>query len=730
MPAIHSYQRLWDGPVEVALLDSTGRIVAVNAAWEAFAIEHGGDPARTGFGVSYLAICEAAGDDQAAAAVGAAIREALAGALPGPQRVEIPCDSPHQARQFDVLISSRLDGNDSCVGATVTLSPTLSPGERSANARSRHPMQPFAVGRWADHPASRTGRGALALDERAEAADEPHSVVGRPLAQDRLIGPSTRETGGALKVQDRLRHLLQLNAAIVGGQSLSVVLRDVVTAARELAAAGYAALGVMGPHGDLEQFVHVGMDEQTVRRIGDLPRGRGVLGLLIRHPDPIRLRNLAEHPANVGFPHEHPPMGSFLGVPILVRGELFGNLYLTESRHGEFSAEDEQLIVALAGTAGVAIANARHNEQIRQQQQWLTASTELTQQLFSNSATPPMDVVLEYAMRGADADTAVLAVQINERRAVVRAALGTPSDTRGSVIDLDRSVAGEVIRSGQSIRIDEHADRIDEWTSDEGLPGIDPLICVPVLTRDKRVLGALTVTRFPGRPKFTDADRDHLADFAAHAGVALELDRARAENETLRRAADRDRIAADLHDHVIQEMFSIGMGLQGMINGLRDPEQQARISGYVDSLDSTIRRIRATIFGLQTDSDADGLKLRILAVLDETAAGVGFAVEVDFVGPLDTRISHPLALDVEAVVREAVSNAARHARAGAVKVTVALVDELVTVEVVDNGVGIGRSTRSSGLTNMRRRAESHGGTFTTTTPAGGGTHLRWTAVNP
>lgn len=544
-----------------------------------------------------------------------------------------------------------------------------------------------------------------------------------------LLGQLTGRAKDVLSAQGRLRGLLRANTAIVGDLSLPVVLRQITVAARDLVSARYAALGVIGPDGQLEEFVHVGMDVETVRRLGALPQGRGILGFLINHPDPIRLAELSSHPAAVGFPEHHPPMGSFLGVPIRVRNHVFGNLYLTDSARGEFSAEDEQLVTALAATAGVAIANARLYLELEQHRQWLSASTELTQQLFAGSTTErPVDAVLRYAVHGAGADTAALVVPISDTRARVQGAAGALADVAGRVVELEQTLAGQVIRSGKPVLINDYAAEFGTGGVDDVPVRIGAAISVPLLAADARVLAAMTVARLPGRAAFTETDRDQLAGFAYHAGLALELDRARGEHESLRQLEDHERIASDLHDHVIQELFATGMGLEGMIDGLTRPDHRARVIGYVEALDATIRRIRTTIFALQPAQHAvDGLQQRLLDVLGEESAALGFVAGIEFSGPLDLAVSAGLADDVVAVVREALSNTARHAHASSARVTLCLLGSLLTLEVSDNGHGIGTTTRSSGLSNMRRRAQAHAGTLVFAVPSGGGTHLHWTA---
>ena len=516
--------------------------------------------------------------------------------------------------------------------------------------------------------------------------------------------------------QKRLRALLRASRSVASDLSLPVVLRHIVEAARELVDARYAALGVVGPDGTLIEFVHCGMDQATVEAVGQLPHGEGLLGLLINDPRPLRLKELADHPRRSGFPAQHPPMGSFLGVPIRVHDEVFGNLYLTESMRGEFSVEDEQLVTALAGSAGVAIHNARLHAQTVQQQRWQQASTEMTQQLFAGSAGDPLDLVSRHACWGASADFAATVIPLGGDRARVDTVLVAGERSTDPDLDLRSTFAGHVISSGKpALQADDEA--------------VGSVAGVPLTSADGTVWGALLVGRRAGSVAFVEQDLVQLVGFASHASIAVALDQARADRETVLLAADHDRIAADLHDHVIQQLFATGMGLQSMSMALQGrPEEQGRLLEHVDSLDATIRRIRVSIFQLERRATRqDGLQHQLLAVLEEVRPTLGLDARIDFSGPVDLALPGVLVDDAVAVVREALSNIARHAGARRATVGVDLTDDVLALEVSDDGVGITDSGRSSGLTNMRRRAAAHDGTFELSVPPGGGTCLRWTA---
>jgi signal transduction histidine kinase len=545
------------------------------------------------------------------------------------------------------------------------------------------------------------------------------------LELEQLLVQLVERAGDVLAAQGRLRGLLRANALVAGELSLPVVLRQIVSAARDLLGARYAALGVIGRDGELEQFVHVGMDDALVAKIGEPPRGRGILGLLISDPAPIRLASLSDHPAAVGFPPGHPPMGSFLGVPVRIAEEVFGNLYLTERvAGGEFTADDEQLAVALAAAAGAAIANARRYAESEQRRRWLDASAQLTPLLLADNRERPHALIAGHAADAADADFAVLAVPRDPDEIVVTGVAGAlAAGLMGRTAPLAYSLAGQVIRTGKPSLV--AGDRLEAAAATLGAE-MGPLVVVP-LAAGERVLGALLLGRAAARPRYTEADLGMAASFAGHAAVAMELARARADQVRLAQVEDHERIAGDLHDHVIQELFALGMKLQGQA-ARSDPATAERVNGYIETLDEVIKKIRATIFGLQQPlQPPSSLQSRVMEIIDDHAPQLGFTAGVSFALPSSPGIDETLAHDILAVTREALSNCARHAHATAVSVSLGLQEELITLDITDNGRGLGTPARSSGLASMRRRAENNGGNLQITAPAGGGTRLTWTA---
>ena len=545
------------------------------------------------------------------------------------------------------------------------------------------------------------------------------------LELDQLLVQLVDRADDALAAQGRLRGLLRANALVAGELSLPVVLRQIVAAARDLVGARYAALGVLGRDGELEQFVHAGMDEELVGRIGELPRGRGILGLLIRKPVPLRLADLSGHPASTGFPPGHPPMTGFLGVPVRIGEEVFGNLYLTErSRGGEFTADDEQLAIALATAAGAAIANARRFAESEQRRRWLDASAELAPLLLSGAAVQPHALITRLAAAAADADFATLAVPHGADQVIVTGVTGELAAGMTNQIEaLADSLARQAIRTGKPSLVT--GDGRQAAAAALGT-GTGPLIIVPLATGEQ-VRGALLLGRVAARPGYTGTDLDMAAAFADHAAMTMELAQARTDQITLAQAEDHDRIAGDLHDHVIQDLFAFGMRLQGHA-ARTDPATAERVNGYADTVDEIIKKIRTSIFGLhQPRAVPAGLPARVMEIVEEHTAQLGFTAGIRFAGPLAPGPDEALAHDILAVTREALSNCARHAHATAATISLVLQDGLITLDITDNGCGLGTPARSGGLSSMRRRAERNGGTFQLTTPAHGGTHLAWTA---
>ncbi len=582
-------------------------------------------------------------------------------------------------------------------------------------------------------------------DDRPEPETAPRTASGSPvqgdggltfpdlprLELDELLGQLVERAREVMVTQSRLRGLLRANHVITGGLALPEVLRRIVEAARELVGARYAALGVLAADGGLAEFVHTGLAPDVVDRIGHLPVGKGLLGALIDDPRPIRLRKLTDDPRSSGFPADHPPMDSFLGVPIRVRDEVFGNLYLTESTHGEFTGEDEELTTALAATAAAVIENSRLYEAARLRGEWLQATAAITRGILAaapDSAAEPLRLIAEHSREVADADLVTVVLPDGGQTAELRiaVAVGTAADDlRGLSVSVNASLAGRAFTTEEALRLASPDEQSPVRSAVPVSLDVGPVLVVPLRGSD-RVHGVLNFARLRGRAAFTTEDLDLATGFANQAAVALELARARADQQRAALLDERERIAADLHDQVIQRLFAAGLSLQALAATVGPGRTADRVVATVADLDATISQIRTAIFQLQQPAQARsrGLRARALDVVADLAPTLGFAPAVRFSGLLDT-LPEPLCDDLLAVLREALTNVARHAHARTAEIDLAADDGRVALTVGDDGIGIGDTTRRSGLANMHRRAERCGGTLAIRPRAPSGTQLTW-----
>jgi signal transduction histidine kinase len=554
------------------------------------------------------------------------------------------------------------------------------------------------------------------------------------LELDQLLAQLIDRAQEVMVTQGRLRGLLAADQLIVADLALPAVLRHIVEAAQQLIGARYAALGVIGPDGGLSEFVHVGIPEEAVQAVGHLPEGKGVLGALIEDPRPIRLSNIADDPRSSGFPAAHPPMTSFLGVPIRIRNEVFGNLYLTESRRGEFSAEDQELARALAATAAVAIENARLYEAAQSRGEWLQASAAITRELLAaDGADPrtPLRTIAELSRRlgAADSVTVLLPVEDGAEELFVEVAVGEGADTlEGLSVPFAGTLAGRSFLRGEPLRVSSRAEVHGVGRAIADAPDLGPLLVLPLLG-SHRAHGVLAVGRLSGRPAFSAEDLQMASGFANQAALAIELAEARAEQQRSLVFEERERIAADLHDHVIQRLFAAGLSLQSVVAGLPPGRTADRITTAVADVDDTISQIRSTIFQLQRlpQARARGVRDRLLDVLTDVAPALGFQPALRLTGPIEHLVPAALLEDLLAVLREALTNVARHAGATSVTVDLRADGGTLRLEVQDDGRGMSQDGRRSGLLNMRRRAERHGGSFTIGSRDPRGTTVRWSA---
>ena len=532
-------------------------------------------------------------------------------------------------------------------------------------------------------------------------------------------------------MEDHGSRPLLIEAVIAVGSHLELetVLRQIVEAAARLVSARYGALGVIGEGGGLTEFVTVGLDEAQIARIHHWPEGRGLLGELITNPRPLRLPDLSADPRSSGFPEGHPPMRSFLGVPVQVRDEVYGNLYLT-GKHGgaSFDEEDESLVVALAAAAGVAIENARLYAEARRQQQWLRATAEVTSRLLSGDEPDAvLDLVTQQALEMSGADLVALALPAGQHdQLVIEHACGDgAAQAQGLVLPAESSASGLVMASGKPLTLaDFRTDPRVAQVAREHM-ALGPAVLVP-LGPAGDVRGVLTAGRNQGALPLPPPAVDMLITFAAQAGIGIELAEHRKDSQRLALLEDRDRIARDLHDVVIQRLFATGMSLQGATALMPDSEAAHRVEQAVDALDETIRDIRSAIFALQSrgGTGLPGVRGRILGVVEEMTDSLGFAPGLRMGGQLDREVPEDTAQQMLTALREALANTAKHARATRVDVTVETGADLV-LTVRDNGVGLSGTGRRSGLANLAERAAELGGTLRTVTGESGGTELEW-----
>ncbi|MFH8793903.1 GAF domain-containing protein [Streptomyces sp. NPDC017941] len=515
----------------------------------------------------------------------------------------------------------------------------------------------------------------------------------------------------------RVPQLLEAMRSVGAGLELHTTLDRICETAAELTDARYAAIGVVSEDADgLCDFVFAGIDETTARRIGRPPDGhRGLLGALIHQPETLRLAELADDRRSCGFPAHHPPMRSFLGVPIRVQGEIFGNLYLTEKRDGEFNDHDVHLVRVLATEAGIAIGNARLYEAAKQRERWIDGSVAVTTALLSGSdADEALAVVAEQARRLADSAAGIVLLPDEEGgMEIVAVSSDRPSAALGMTVPPESRIIADLLE-GRAVFIDDAA--TDPRITTDLARGYGPAMVLP-LQSDGRVLGTLVTPRARGARPFTEVERTLATQFASQAALALMMAEAQRDRERLAVYEDRDRIARDLHDLVIQRLFATGMMLEGARRRSLVPEVQQGVGNAVDELDVTIQEIRTAIFALQqgpAEAPA-GLCTRVLREINMAAMPLGFKPSHHFVGAVDALVGELTGKNLVAALREALSNAFRHARADRIDVvvdaTVLLPDGRpgVRLTVADDGVGIKEGGRRSGLRNLKRRAESLGG---------------------
>jgi two-component system, NarL family, sensor histidine kinase DevS len=525
----------------------------------------------------------------------------------------------------------------------------------------------------------------------------------------------------------QLRALLDANRTIVADLELGVVLRRIVESAVALVSAEYGALAVVGEDGALEEFVHVGMDEAMVAAIGRAPERHGLLGVVVEEQRTIRAEDITQHPGCTGFPEAHPPMRAFLGVPVRVRDDAYGNLYLARGEAEPFTAQDEEVVKALAATAGVAIENARLFEEARLRQVWLQASTEVTRRVLAGG-DGALRLIAGRVHALADCDLTTVVVPVDGELLVEVAEGPEATSIEGVRYAAAGTLSEHVLDTGRPVRLPDAEDTTSVGGRTIYLAGqvrVGPVMVLPLLGREE-VRGTLVVMRGRERRPFTEVDAEMASTFANHASVALELAEARHDQHRVLLLEDRARIARDLHDHVIQQVFAAGLMLRATAVRVDDESAVSGIEDVIDNLDDAIKQIRVSIFQLQPP-DPGGLRAAVMEVVTDVRPGLAADPRVDLDGPLDSVATTDVVSDVIAVVREGLVNVARHASASSVALSIHATTTRLTVTISDDGVGIRAQGRRSGLDNMRERAERrHGSMVVAEVPDLGGTTLVWT----
>jgi signal transduction histidine kinase len=558
----------------------------------------------------------------------------------------------------------------------------------------------------------------------------PPGVPGVPLEE--LLKDFVARAGELLQAQERTRGLLEAVVAVAEDLGLESVLERVVASACDLLRARYGALGVIGEDGGLSHFITVGIDEDLASRIGPLPTGHGVLGLLITDPMPLRLHDLSRHPNAYGFPKHHPPMKSFLGVPVRVRDKVFGNLYLTEKDGGEdFTPEDEDLAVALAAAAGVAIENARLYEDARRRTSWLEACMDITGRMLDDGRPEgaSLDLIAERAMRESGAELALVllpsAEQAGEYTVEGHAGrddgMADAAPVKGRVLSVaSTGIQGRNDGSSSTVQ--------DPWrlfpVDRAGQPGT--LLAMDLSAQGDHQ-GILVLGRSSGKGAFSTTDVEMASVYGSHIALALALDRIHRLREQQVVFSDRDRIARDLHDLVIQRLFAAGLSIQSLRRFGAAPSVEGRINAITDELDTSIRDLRNTIYSLRaTGDDRELLSTRIMQTIQTGAKALTHAPHLTLTGAIDSLEDDVLVEHLLAVLTESLSNAVRHSGAETITVSVAVEDDALTMELADDGCGFSETGSGNGLDNMvRRAAELNGSCIITSTP-GKGTSLTWT----
>ena len=510
-----------------------------------------------------------------------------------------------------------------------------------------------------------------------------------------------------LQTESRLRGLLQAYRTVMESLDIDDVLGRIAGAAVSLVDACDGAIAVFNEHGGVERVL--ARDSESAL-LATLHRG-----------DLAPLARIERDPQYAGVPLDDGE--AFLAVPVRSHGDAYGALYLVARAERSFSREDEELVTALAATAGIALENARLYEESRRRVRWSAALAEVSSALLSEDLSDSVGVVLARVGTVVAADlVSVVVPDPDSDQLLIHTARGVGAERfEGRRYEREGTLVERALHSGQVVL----AAASSASVSAEAEMG--PTMALPVIVAGEPVC-ALTLSRAAGRTPFTALDADMAAEFATQVGLSIELTRARADRHRLELADERGRIARDLHDHVIQRLFGTGLSLQAL--AARFPRAETDLLEQVDAIDAAIGEIRTAVFALTARPRAatGTTRHRILDVVGEMGDALPSSPQLTFRGPVDLLLTGAVSDDAVAAIRECLANVARHAQAESVSVDVAVERDEVQVEVVDDGVGVSAdATRRSGTGNLEDRARRRGGGFTLTPRDGGGTRAVWRA---
>jgi len=530
-----------------------------------------------------------------------------------------------------------------------------------------------------------------------------------------------------------MRALVRTGVAITSELSLDALLQRLVEAASELTGARYAALGVIDRSGsELERFLTTGIDTETHAAIGELPRGRGILGVLIREHAPLRLHNLGDDPRSVGFPPNHPPMGTFLGVPIHLRGVAYGNLYLTEKAGGEdFTDEDQELVELLASQAAVAIENARLYEAATGWSKQLESLNEVGNALATETDLDRLlDLVARRLRELLDARLVTVLLPSGDDQLRFAAVAGDRGELTGATMTRSTSKSGRVLERRQSERVDSVLDDPDVDHEAMRLIGASTGLWVPLLVRG-RAIGVLAAhDKLGADVRFTDTDLRLAETFAARAALAVDLSE-RIARDSLRRVVEgqeleRRRLARELHDETGQALTSILLGLKALEERSKDPASRAATEELRELVVSTLRDVRRLAVELRPSAlDDFGLVAALERLAESFAEQTG--ISVDFQTALaGERLPEEVETALYRIVQESLTNVVKHAQARRVSILLARKDGAVKAVVEDDGQGFDPAEQTDdgyGLMGMRERLALLGGRLEVESGHDGGTTI-------